>query len=101
MYLCKSNISFQVSILFSCITSMHALFGEICTDVEGEARKKVLGEVQEQDCAGRGQNGNLKKDLIRQATALRQEADKIDGKPDHQTSRSKNWPNVREFLVYE
>ena len=35
MYLCKSNISFQVSILFSCITSMHALFGEICTDVEG------------------------------------------------------------------
>ena len=35
MHLCKSNISFQVSILFSCIISMHALFGEICTDVEG------------------------------------------------------------------
>ena len=35
MHLRKSSISFQVSILFSCITSMHALFGEIYADVEG------------------------------------------------------------------
>ena len=38
MHLCKSNISFQVSILFSCITSVHPFF------LWGEARNIAKGK---------------------------------------------------------